>query len=518
METRAPTGSPGPQPPARAELEAPDPADTSQLRAGIGQILPALESFNRFEGADPAARRRETWHAQLDQPLPSAGAGLETTLAELAEVVIPHGLRNGAPGFAGWVTTAPTTTGAAAWLAAAVAGSQRWWVQPFNSLETIALRWLAELLGIPASWQGTFTAGGSSANLVALGAARQHAFERLGHDPAREGLHGIAGRIYASSEVHHVVTRAAAVLGLGRDAVVQVRVDDGGRIELGALRRALEAGRSTDAVPVALVATAGTVNTGAVDPIAEMADLAAEFGTWLHVDGAYGLFGRLDDRVAPLFDGLERADSAVVDPHKWLAAPLGTGAAFVRDRALLGRAFTLEPAAYLEGTVEEAPEPTSPFDSLGDVFHDFNLDQSAPSRGVAVWAILREIGADGLRDRVRRHIGFARHLAELVAADERLELLAPPTLSICCFRYQGAGDLDEATLDRLNAEIVRRLRADTAFVPSTTRVGGRLAIRPCYINPRTTLADVEGIAQAVRAIGDQVSAAGQGNTVVGGGV
>lgn len=304
--------------------------------------------------------------------------------------------------------------------------------------------------------------------------------------------------------MHHVVTRAAGVLGLGRDAVVQIPVDDGGRIELGALRRALEEGRSNDAVPVALVASAGTVNTGAVDPIAEMADLAGEFGTWLHVDGAYGLFGRLDDRVAPLFDGLERADSAVVDPHKWLAAPVGIGAVFVRDRGLLGRAFTLEPASYLEGAVEDSAEPSSPFDSFGEVFHDFNLDQSAPSRGVVVWAILREIGADGLRDRIRRHNGFARHLAELVTADDRLELLAGPTLSICCFRYRGALRVDEATLDRLNAEIVRRLRAETAFVPSTTRVAGRLAIRPCYINPRTTLADVEGLARAVRAIGDRV--------------
>ena len=504
METEAVAPSPPPQPRAAPEIEAPDHADTSQLGKAIGRILPALESFNRFEGPDPAARRRKVWHRHLDQPLPSEGAGLDQTLAELAEVVVPHGLRNGAPGFAGWVTTAPTTSGAAASLAAAVAGSQRWWVQPFNYLETIALRWLAELLGIPGSWQGTFTSGGSSANLVALGAARQHAFERLGHDPAREGLHGIAGRIYASSEVHHVVTRAAGVLGLGRDAVVPVPVDDQGRVDLGALRRALEDGRSDDAVPVALVASAGTVNTGAVDPIAEMADLAGEFGTWLHVDGAYGLFGRLDDRVAPLFDGLERADSAVVDPHKWLAAPVGIGAAFVRDRGLLGRAFTLEPATYLEGAVEDSPEPSSPFDSLGEVFHDFNLDQSAPSRGVAVWAILREIGADGVRDRVRRHNGFARHLAELVKRDDRLQLLASPTLSICCFRYRADRRLEDASLDRLNAEIVRRLRAETGFVPSTTRVAGKLAIRPCYINPRTTLAEVEGLARAVRAIGDRV--------------
>jgi aromatic-L-amino-acid/L-tryptophan decarboxylase len=480
-----------------------DPSETSRLSEAITRLLPALEQFNRFEGIDQAARGRGRWLAALEQDLPEQGCGLDEVLLELAEVAIPVGLRNGAPGFNGWVTTAPTTAGTAAALAATVAGSQRWWVQPFNFLEGLALRWLATLLGLPADWQGTFTAGGSSANLVALGAARQRAFERIGRDASLDGVTGTPARIYASTEVHHVVNRAAAVLGLGRRAVRAIPVDSGGRIDLGELRRALEQDRSA-VLPVALVATAGTVNTGAVDPIGPMADLAEEFGTWLHVDGAYGLFGRLDERVASLYDGLERADSAVVDPHKWLAAPVGIGAAFVRDRSLLGRAFTLEPAAYLEGAVESDAGISSPFDDFGELFHDFNVDQSAPSRGAVVWAVLREIGAAGMRQRVRSHRDFASRLAEIVRADERLELLAPPTLSICCFRYCPER-LDEEAVDRLNAEIARRLRAGTPYVPSTTRVAGRLAIRPCYINPRTTLREVEGLAQAVRDIGDQLT-------------
>jgi aromatic-L-amino-acid decarboxylase len=482
-----------------------DPSETSRLSEAITRLLPALEQFNRFEGTDQAARERGRWLAALERDLPEQGCGLDEVLHELADVAIPFGLRNGGPGFSGWVTTAPTTAGTAAVLAATVAGSQRWWVQPFNFLEALALRWLATLLGLPADWQGTFTAGGSSANLVALGAARQSAFERIGRDPSLDGVTGAAARIYASTEVHHVVNRAAAVLGLGRRAVRAIPVDSGGRIELGELRRALEEDRSA-VVPVALVATAGTVNTGAVDPIGPMADLAAEFGSWLHVDGAYGLFGRLDERVASLYDGLERADSAVVDPHKWLATPVGIGAAFVRDRNVLGRAFTLEPAEYLEGAVESDTGISSPFDGFGELFHDFNLDQSAPSRGAAVWAVLREIGAAGVRQRVRGHRDFASRLAELVRADERLELLTPPTLSICCFRYRPER-LDEDAVDRLNGEIARRLRADTPYVPSTTRVAGRLAIRPCYINPRTTLHEVEGLARAVREIGDQLTGA-----------
>lgn len=483
-----------------------DLSETSSLSEAITRLLPALEQFNRFEGIDQAGRERGRWLAALERDLPEQGCGLDEVLRELAEVAIPHGLRNGAPGFSGWVTTAPTTAGTAAVLAATVAGSQRWWVQPFNFLEALALRWLAKLLGLPVDWQGTFTAGGSSANLVALGAARQSAFERLGIDPSRDGIPGSAGRIYASTEVHHVVNRAAAVLGLGRRAVRPIAVDQGGRIELSDLRRALTADRSAGILPIALVATAGTVNTGAVDPIGPMADLAAEFGTWLHVDGAYGLFGRLDERVASLYDGLERADSAVVDPHKWLATPVGIGAAFVKDRGILGRAFTLEPAEYLEGAVEGEAAISSPFDGFGELFHDFNVDQSAPSRGAVVWAVIREIGAAGMRQRVRRHRDFAARLAEIVTADERLELLAPPTLSICCFRYRPR-EPDEEAVDRINTEIARRLRAETPYTPSTTRVAGRLAIRPCYINPRATLHEVEGLARAVRDIGDQLSAA-----------
>ena len=480
-----------------------DSSETGRLGEAIERLLPALERFNRFEGTDQAARESEAWRAVLDQELPEHGRGLDEVLRELAEVAIPHGLRNGAPGFTGWITTAPTTVGTAAALAATVAGSQRWWVQSFNFLEAVGLRWLATLLDLPASWQGTFTAGGSSANLVALGAARQSAFERVGRDPARDGVPGTSARIYASSEVHHVVNRAAAVLGLGRRAVHPVPVDAAGRIDLSELRRVLTADRSAGILPVALVATAGTVNTGAIDPIGLMAELAEEFGTWLHVDGAYGLFGRLDDRVAMLYEGLERADSAVVDPHKWLATPVGIGATFVRDRGVMGRAFTLEPAEYLEGAVDSQAEVASPFDGFGELFHDFNLDQSAPSRGAIVWAVLREIGAAGMRDRVRRHRDFAARLAEIAAADDRLEVLVPPTLSICCFRYRPP-DLSDEAVDALNAEIARRLRAETPYIPSTTRVAGRLAIRPCYINPRATLADVEGLARAVREIGDSI--------------
>lgn len=505
---RQPLGRPTrllfPQGTGEEKDEPMDAAESGRLTEAIETILPALEDFNKFQGQDPAARERAAWMTALDQPLPEHGAGLHHVLQQLKDAVIPYGLRNGAPGFNGWVTTAPTTAGIAAALAGTVAGSQRWWVQPFNYLETIALRWLAELLRLPPHWQGTFTSGGSVANLIGLGAARQWAFERIGHDPALDGLRADRGwRVYASREVHHVVNRAAAVLGLGRRSVKSIALDQSQRIDLHHLRTALDADRAEGILPLAIVASAGTVNTGAIDPIGEMADIASEYHAWLHVDGAYGLFGILDPRVAPRFEGLERADSVAVDPHKWLAAPVGCGAVFVRDRALLGRSFTLEPAEYLEGAVGRG-ELLSPFDEFGELYHDFNVEQSAPARGVQVWAILSEIGAEGMRERVMRHNDFARHLAWRVETDEHLELLAHPTLSICCFRYRRP-DLEETDLGDLNEEIAHRLREEGAFVPSTTRVNGKLAIRPCYINPRTTMAEVDGLADRVREIGDRLA-------------
>lgn len=481
-----------------------DACETARLSATIEVLARALEAFNSFQGPDPAGRESSVWRSALDRPLPRSGAGLDEVLKDLTEVIIPNGLRVGDPGFSGWMAIAPTTSGTAAALAGTVAGPQRWWVQPFNFLETVALRWLAELLDLPGDLQGTFTSGGSVANLIGLGAARQKVLEGRGVDPARDGLPGeMRWRVYASDQVHHVVIRAAGVLGLGRRSVARVGVDRGQRIDLIELRKMLETDRAQGIAPIALVASAGTVNTGAIDPIEEMAELAAEFETWLHVDGAYGLFGRLDPRVAPLYRGLEKADSLVVDPHKWLGAPVGCGAAFVRDRALLGRAFTTEPADYLEGAASTG-EVLSPFDHFGELYHNLNVEQSAPSRGVLVWAILKEIGAEGMRQRVIRHNDFARHLAARVEDDPRLELLAEPTLSICCFRYHRS-DLTEPELDELNNEIARRLRAEGDYVPSTTRVGGRLAIRPVYINPRTTIAEVAGLANRVREIGDSLT-------------
>lgn len=358
--------------------------------------------------------------------------------------------------------------------------------------------------------QGVYSSGGSVANLLALGAARQSAFERLGVDPAADGVHR-ATAIYASTESHHTIQRSAGVLGLGRHAVRAVPCDRAGRMQVPALARILDEDRRRGVLPIAIVANAGTTNTGAIDPLATIGRIAHDRGVWLHVDGAYGLPGRLDERVAPLFEGLERADSVIVDPHKWLGAAVGVAATFVRDREVLRRAFTQEPAAYLEGSMhgngngagdDAGARIEHSLDDFGVPYHDYGVELSAPPRGVVVWALLREIGADGLAQRVRRHNDMARLVAHEAAAHPDLQLMRQPTLSICCFRYVSARVAD---LDRLNRLLHRRLLRENRIMPSTTRVDGYLALRPCFVGARTTAAQARQLVADVLRIGAALS-------------
>ncbi|MCU0504688.1 MAG: aminotransferase class V-fold PLP-dependent enzyme, partial [Chloroflexi bacterium] len=436
-------------------------------------------------------------------------AGREAVLAEMRDVLIPNGLRIGHPGFSGWVTTAPSTIATAADLAQTVVAAQRWWATPGNLLDAVAMRWLVELLGFPGEFGGIFTSGGSTANLLGIGAARQHAGERLGLDVARDGLDGLPEpRVYASTETHHVVGRALGVLGMGRAKLRSIPTTGDGRIDLDLLEAALDEDAAAGRTQVAIVGCAGDVNTGVVDPMDDLARIARERGIWLHVDGAYGGFGLLDDRVRDLYGDISAYDSFAIDPHKWMAAPVGTGATIVRDEGVLARAFAIETGAYDR---ERDREPTtgdlpSPFVELGHGTPDMGVDFSTPARGVAVWAILSEIGAEGMRARVTRHLDCARRVADRARASDDLELLMEPVLSICCFRYRPAGMTDEEAIDALNERVLEGIRARGRTVTSSTRVDGRLALRPCFINPRSGLEDADALVDEVLAVGRELAA------------
>lgn len=473
-------------------------ARAGQLASSAHGVIEALERFLEFEGPDPVTER-PAWMARLDEPLPAAGAGADAVLELLAEVVVPNGLRTGAPGFCGWVTTMPPTVPAIAGFAASIASPQKWWLSPGNFLEKLAIDWLAQLIGLSSSSTGVLVSGGALANYIGLGAARQHAGERLGIDPANDGVYALPSpRVYASENVHHVVLRALGMLGLGRRALVRVPSQRRGGIDTAALARAIDDDRASGATPIAVVASAGDVNTGAIEPIDELRRIAHERALWIHVDGAYGGFAVIDDRVRDRFGDLAAVDSVAIDPHKWLAAPVGCGAAFVRDGALLSRAFALEPAHYIDFKGHPG-EPTSTFERIGFGNADHGVEQSSPSRGVAVWAALKEIGADGMRARVARHLDCARRVAERVRAHPDLELLAEPVLSICCFRYHPPEVRDSGTLERMNRAILRAVQSHGRVLPSHTRVHNKLAIRPCFIGPRATLEQADAVVDEVLA-------------------
>lgn len=484
-----------------------DAARTSDLETALRVVVPALDTHLKAPATGTTFGPDAAWRALLDTPMPQAGAGDAETLRVLAETVVPDAMRMTGSGFLGWITTGSTVVPAVARLVATMAGTQRYLGHSTGLLESLSLRWLAEVCGLPPEMQGVYSSSGSVANLIAMGAARQHAYEHRGHDPAREGMRDLPpGRIYASTEVHHCMLKAAGVLGMGRDAVALLPVDSDQRVVVPAVRAALEADAREGVVPIAVIGIAGTTNTGKLDDLEALADLADEYGAWYHVDGAYGLFGRLDPRLTARYGAVDRADSVVVDAHKWLCVPTGIGATYVRDRSLLGRAFTGEPSDYIEGAFT-GDAATSPWDNMGPPFHDWTLDLSAPARGMVVWAALHELGIDGLRARIVRDNDYARTLGELVRDDPRLELLGEPELSICCFRYRAPG-LSEEQLNALNNTLVQRLHARSPYVPSGTLVNGRYAVRPCFINPRTEEHDLAELLRWVREIGDDLVALG----------
>ncbi|RRJ85180.1 pyridoxal phosphate-dependent decarboxylase family protein [Aestuariirhabdus litorea] len=484
-------------------------AETGHLQALLSQLGAALDNYLNFTHPD-ALQSGVDWKRQLDRPLPERGEGIEAVNRALIDTLVAHASAIPNPGFSGYITTGGVTASTLALTAASVSSPQRYMLTAFNFVEELSLEWLSQMLGI-GHLKGVYSSGGSVANLVALGGARQQAFEGIGIDPASEGMTGRGGQrpacLYASDQCHHTIQRAAGVLGLGRRSVRIIPSDGSGRMRVEALERALAEDRAEGRLPVAIVANAGTTNTGAIDPLRAMGELARAQGVWFHVDGAYGLPGILDPRKSVLYDGLELADSVIVDPHKWLGASVGVAATFVRDRDILMRAFTQEPADYLEGSMQrDEPERFDhSLDSFGIPYFDFGVELSAPCRGVVVWSMIREIGVEGFRQRIVRHNDMALELAEIARAHPQLELLLEPTLSICCFRF-----VDERIddLNAFNQMLLRQLVRENRFMPTSTRVGEALAIRPCYIGARHAPEQVAGLVDEVVRLGNLLLQAG----------
>jgi glutamate/tyrosine decarboxylase-like PLP-dependent enzyme len=421
----------------------------------------------------------EAW----DPRLPEEGDGAPATIAELAGR-LPTATRSSGPRFFHFVTggTTPAALGAD-WLTSAVDQMAFGWdSSPLAArLEVVAGRWLRDLFELPEEFTGVLVTGATMANFTALLAARSWWAERLGADVEEQGLHGLpAPLLLGGGYVHPSAVQAIAMLGWGRANLRRLERDARGRVDLAAMERELKAADG----PAVLLATAGEVNTGDFDPIAEMADLAAEHDAWLHVDGAFGLFARLAPESRHLTDGIERADSVASDGHKWLNVPYDCGFAFVREPARLVHGLNVG-APYLPDADDPRPNPGF-----------LSPENSRRARSFAVWATLNAYGRSGYREMVERHLRLARHLAGLVDAAADLELLGEVNLNIVCFRARPEG-MPEAELDQLNTAVGEALLRDGRVFAGTTLFEGKVAMRPALVNWQTTEPDVELLVDVV---------------------
>jgi glutamate/tyrosine decarboxylase-like PLP-dependent enzyme len=348
---------------------------------------------------------------------------------------------------------------------------------------------------------GLLVSGGSMASLSCLAAARHWAAKKNGWDVRSNGLQDGEKRLvmYISSEGHSCLRKAAELLGLGERGVRTIAVDGQFHFNLQQLREAIDRDRSEGFTPFCVVGNAGTVNSGAVDPLDGLADVCANEDLWLHIDGAYGAIAVVDPEVAGLYRGMNRAHSLAVDPHKWLSVPVECGCALVRDGALLRDAFSLVPS-YLR------TEEGKGFGGL-PWYSEYGFQQSRGFRALKLWATLQHLGRSGLRDLIANHNRLARQLASQVDASAELERLAPVELSIVCFRYVPNGrHWTEQRLDALNKRIMETVQSEGKAFLSGTVLHGKFALRACVLHYATTLQDVEALVETVLSTGRRLAA------------
>jgi glutamate/tyrosine decarboxylase-like PLP-dependent enzyme len=434
--------------------------------------LEHLDELPPIRVGDPGALREA-----LGGPPPEAPGDADEALDALFDAVLPYAQHADHPRFFARIGSPSNFVSVLADAAASgfnvFSGS---WTGGSGAAtaELAVLDWLRELCGLPDGADGVLVSGGSVGTIVALAAART---ARLGGRPAPDAV------AYLSDHTHASVARALQVLGFAGEQVRRIPVDERFRLDVGAVRAAVEADVAAGRRPFCVVATAGATSTGAVDPLGALAELCRERGPWLHVDGAYGAPARLCPAGRAVLGGLEGADSVVLDPHKWLFQPYELGCVLVREPGLLERTFALD-GAYLRDVTGGAVN-----------FRDRSLQLTRGGRALKLWLSLRVFGVAAFREAVARGIALAEHAEAVLRARPGWEVVTPAQLAIVCFRRAG----DDATQSRIAEAMLR----DGFAAPSTTELGGRVVLRLCTINPRTSLEDVERTIERMEAVAAQ---------------
>jgi glutamate/tyrosine decarboxylase-like PLP-dependent enzyme len=433
----------------------------------------------------------------VDEPLPETPQAFALVMSEFAALAA-NGRKNGHPRMFGYVQSSASFAGVAAdFLASALNQNVTSWrsAPSATTIEHQAIEWIKDFVGYAPQGTGVFLSGGSMANFAALAIALRAS------TPANlneHGLKALAGhpRIYAAESVHMSIAKAASMLGLGRAAVIHVPSDEQQRIDPRHLKDLIKADREAGAHPICVVASAGEVNTGQIDPLNAIADVCAELQLWLHVDGSYGGFARRCPSIGDAMEGLERADSLSLDPHKWMFAPLDLGCLLVKDGFFLHKAFS-QGASYIDVVSDTGMSDYA--------FWDHSPELSRRFRALKVWFMLKCHGAVAIRDAIENNIRVAHEMGRAIAASDDFELLAPVGLSIVCFRYlpkesRHLKSQSSDALDAVNKALMVELQRDGESYVSNVTLAKGFALRACIVNFRTTAADVDKLLNDIRRV------------------
>ena len=475
-----------------------DPPDWSATAALAHRIVD--NAINHLR----TVRDRPVWQpmpdavrASFHAPLPQGATPLDEVYAHMRQNLAPYAMGNIHPRFWGWYMGASNFTGALADFWAAIDGSNLGGGDTAPAAtDRQVVAWLKEMMGFPASASGTLTSGGSMANMVGLTVARN---AMAGVDVRAEGITALPQglRFYTSDQAHTAHQKALELLGLGRKSLHLVPTDEAFRMDLTALAAAITADRAAGLRPVCVIAAAGTTNTGAIDDLKAINSLCKREGLWFHVDGCIGALIKIAPTHRHLVDGLEQADSLALDPHKWMHTPFEAGCALVRDAKLHRDTLAIH-GEYLE----EKPRGLA----SGEFLADYSFELSRGFKALKIWMSLKEQGVEKFGRLIDQNIAQGAYLTRRIQAEPALELMAPTSINIVCFRYRAAG-ADEATARAINTEIMLRIQEAGTAVPTDTTVHGRYCLRVAVNNHRTTRADLDLFVDAVLRLGAELETA-----------
>lgn len=428
--------------------------------------------------------------SRLREPFPWEGEDIDSLMERFWRDVEPFAGKIDHPRFFAFIPSSPTFASVLGdWLASGCNFFQGTWIESAgpSEVELVVLDWIKEGLRLEAEAGGVLTSGGSVANLIGLAVARH---QRVRGEMSR-------ATAYTSDQTHSAVARALRILGFPEANLRRLPSDAKWRLNMDALAESVRADRSAGLEPFCVIATAGTTNTGAVDPLRNLSDFCEGEQLWLHVDGAYGAIARLSPTCEPLLEGLERADSLVLDPHKWLYVGYEAGCLFVRDRAALETTFRMLPD-YLQDTGVHEGEVN---------FGDRGVQLSRAARGIKLWLSLKTHGFAAVIRAIERTIQLAEYAERRILDRSSLEVVAPASLGIVCFRHRCADETGGERLNARNEAIVRTIQRDGRFMISSTLLDGSYVVRLCPLNYRTAPSDIDALLEEVEILGERLSGA-----------